>query len=68
MQSEIYNANPIVFNTTKRNKTQKCPKVSLWVDDDEDSDNERDVVEGIDSEEVFGSTWLLRSAEHVVTF
>ena len=56
---EVYNANPTVFSTSKVSKARPGVSHSLWQSQKvEDDELDGDTVEGIDSEEIFGTHFL----------
>ncbi|KAG2020832.1 FAM96B protein, variant 2 [Coprinopsis cinerea AmutBmut pab1-1] len=54
--SELFNANPVVFSTTKPSSSRLAEKSaqSLWLYDNSDTEEEGNEVEEIDQDEVFG--------------
>jgi hypothetical protein len=60
MSSELFNANPTVFSSTKSTSSRitEYSAQSLWLrdqNDDSDTENEDSEVEEIDQDEIFGA-------------
>lgn len=54
MSNVPFNANPIIYTSTKAHKAALPSKKSIWISD-EDEEDESDEVEPIDQDEVFGA-------------
>ena len=55
MSAQVFNPNPIVFSTSKAQRTTEISPHSLWLNDDDQLQVESDdSVEPIDQEEIFG--------------
>lgn len=56
MTAEIFNPNPVVFSTSKSSARKLDASFhSLWMDDTNQFDDERDEAEPIDQNEIFGT-------------
>ncbi|KAI0781379.1 FAM96B protein [Trametes elegans] len=70
MSSEIFNPNPTIFapSNTKKNTPTYAKPHSLWLDDDERTDDEEydqsDEQEGIDQDEIFELIRSISDPEH----
>jgi len=65
---EVYNANPTVFSTSKSSKSRLVLSQSLWQSEQFlDDELDADLVEGIDSEEIFDLIRSISDPEHPLT-
>ncbi|KAG2020831.1 FAM96B protein [Coprinopsis cinerea AmutBmut pab1-1] len=64
--SELFNANPVVFSTTKPSSSRLAEKSaqSLWLYDNSDTEEEGNEVEEIDQDEVFDLIRSIYDPEH----
>ena len=62
MMDEVYNANPVIFAPSKTSSRQKIKQnQSVWLDDALESDyDELDEVGEIDSQEIFGESFVVK--------
>ena len=57
MAGEIFNPNPVIFSASKNSGRKADVSVhSLWIDDENQFEDETDEVEVIDQDEIFGIT------------
>ena len=59
--SSLFNANPVVFSTTKPSSSRLAEKSaqSLWLYDDSDTEDESNELEEIDQDEIFGMNGIV---------